>query len=452
VYEDALTAKLLLRLKTMQYTPDIDPATHHWVSAWVQAVEQELFNLDLEAKRTALRQTVDNTWFQIQGKSYTADSLLQVLLPEEQDRQLRVEAGNHLVHLAQQIEPQMREAMLKANTLWQQCGFVNAIPPKLRTIGVSETLVRQVIVTLEKMTRDIAQSTLNEYEDLLGHEVTPWEWHYAVKTLMQPFEESLKEENVVQGVQRTFRGIGLDLEQLPIQFIEAPASAGVQVFPVRIPSDIRIRHGMQQGYRGYRRWLKALGEACYYAHIDAKQAYAFRRYAPGVLADGLATLSSWVLWEPAWLEEFTHMSSEQISICSEQMKRYELLKWRYDAGLALFEMDAYRVLAEDPEANLDQLYGKHLEKFLRVPFEELPVWALDQRLIEPFPYFSSKALGVAIAANLAETLYKGSESLYSPKFGKIFQSALVHQGGSKLWTESLQQLTSKPITTVAMPM
>lgn len=267
--------------------------------------------------------------------------------------------------------------------------------------------------------------------------------------MAHPFEKLFNNMNVAKVVKKTYKALGIDVERLPIQFASTSAIHGIRYNAVRVPYDIIISHGPISGSREYFSLLHTLGEACYFAHIDDELPYVFRRYAPEVLGEGFATLSSWLMWEYSWLREFTSLEPDQIEKFSQQMKNYELLKLRYFAGFALFEMDAYRALEEDLETDLDALFRQRMEMFHLVPpDDQSSVWAAEPLLIDPqsSPLFAIQILGFAVAATLIEYFHEENESSYSRHFGTLIQSDLVQKGASTPWLERLQQFTSKALT------
>lgn len=451
-YQDTYTKDLLQRLESMQEILDVDLVTRRCLSMWQHVAERELVDSALASQRTGLRQDIANYRFQHQGDDYTSSQITTMILREEQDRKSRRKAWNGLVQLSLGMMPKIRKLLLQTNTYWQERGYANAVAPRLQTLGVSEDIVRQIIASIEAATRSATQSLLKEYEALLGHRIAPWDWRFAASQLPHSFEQSFKNMDATGCLKETYMALGIDVEHLPIQFAGSSTVHGISYNAVRVPHDIILSHGAIIGAREYSNLLHVLGEACYFAHIDSDLAYVFRRYAPKLLGEGFARLSSWLLWEYNWLEEFTNLSPEQIVEFSQQMKNYELLKLRYYCGFALSEMDAYHALADDPEADLEWLFEQHKESFLLMSSHEPSVWAAHPWLIDPqgIPLFTSYVLGLAIAASFIETFHENGESLFSESFGELFQSNLVQQGASSSWLERLEQQTARILTPFAV--
>jgi hypothetical protein len=451
-YQDIYTMELLQRFESMQKIPNIDLLTRRRLNLWQQVAEREFVDANLSSHYTELRQDIANYSFYHQKREYTARQITSVILREEQDRKVRQKAWNSLVQFSQEIVPKIRKLMLKTTAGWRERGYANANIPRLRAIGVSQTTIRRIFASIEAATRPAAQTLLKEYQDLLDHEVMQWDWRFAAGRMAQPFEAFFNSTDVLKAARKTYKIAGIDLGQLPIQFMGSSFLHDINYNAVRVPHDIILSHGSLSGFREYFALLQVLGETCYLAHIDPNLAYPFRRYAPEALAKGFATLSSWLMWEHDWLKEFTALTSDQIEEFSLQMKNYELLKLRYHISLALFETDAFRALATHSEADLDAIYSQHMEKFLLTPTEDCSVWAAEPFLIDPQgrPLFTIYVLGLAVAANLVEYISESNERLLSPQFGAIFRSELVKQGESSPWLERLQNLTSKALTPFPM--
>lgn len=446
-YGEIYTPDLLQKLESMSEIADVAPPTQRRLNLWCQVTERELIDVDLESQRMNLRQFLVNYRFQLQNESYIGSETLLKLLREEKIRELRLQAWRRLVSLSKEIEPQIRELFLETNALWQQQGYQDAFLPKLQFIGISEPIFREVITSIEMVSRPAAHAQLNQCADRLGHEVEQHDWHFLAGMAASPFKTIFNNLHPIKTTKTTYQTLGIDIEQKMVQYAYDSPSQKIISYPVRVPHDIILCHWPLQGYWDYFALFNALGGANYFAHIDGDLPYAYRRHAYLVVREGFATLSSWLLWEPRWLKEVPGLSSSQITEFL-QMKEYELLKLRYNAAMALFEMDAYQALARDPEADVNGLYRQCMERFLLVPTNDCSVWTVDQRLMDPQgrPIFANYVLGLAIAANLLEIFHKEGESLYSPRFGTLFTSGLVRQGSASSWREQLQQLTAKSLT------
>jgi hypothetical protein len=451
-HQEIYTNNLLKRLEDMQEIPDTDLSTQRRLDLWRQVAESELVDSALVSQRTELRRNIANYRFHHQNREYMTNQIITNILREEKDRKVRQKAWNSLVQRSRKIVPKMRKLMLKTNTFWQDRGYPNANAPRLQVLGVSESVVRQVIASIEEATRSAAQSLMKKYETLLDHRITAWDWRYAATQLPRSFEEAFKDIDTISCLNKTYKALGINLDQLPIQFTGISTVHGISHNAIRVPHDIIFSHGPISGAREYYTLLYLLGEACYLANIDSNLPYAFRRHGHSVLGEGFATLSSWLLWEYDWLNKFANLAPEDIIDFSEQMRNYELLKLRYYAGFALFEMNAYQVLTEDPETDLDMLHGQHMESFLLVPASDRSPWAMTPWLIDPqgLPLFTSYVLGLSVAATLVEKVHKNGKALFSEEFGELFQSDLVRQGSSTPWLKRLQQQTARKLIPFAM--
>ncbi|MFQ5979871.1 MAG: hypothetical protein ACE5OZ_17205 [Candidatus Heimdallarchaeota archaeon] len=446
-YQDVYSRHLLQELETLQETTDIKPLNQHRLDLWQQVAKRELVDSALAPLRTGLRQDITNHCFQHHGRDYTTSQITTMILRENPDRKSRRTAWNSLVQLSQQIVPKMRELIMQANAYWQKHGYENANAPRLQALGVNELIVREIIASIERETRPIAKLLLKEYKKCLGYEVAQWDWRFAGTKLPYSFGRPFKNGDAITCLKKTYKNLGIDVEQLPIHFAGDSAGLGVSYNAVRVPHDIIFSYGPVSGAREYFALLHALGEACYFTHIDADLPYAFRRYAPEVLGEGFAILSSWLLWEYDWLEEFTNLSPEEIVRFSQQMRNYELLKLRYSAGVVLFELDAYQILANNSDVSLDKLFENHMKTFLPILADGRWAWAPDPWLIafSSTPFYTSNVLGLAVAANLVEYLHEKDVSLFSKETGKLFRADLVQQGASSPWWERLHQQTAKPL-------
>lgn len=449
-YQEIYTGDLLRELQTMRGISDVDPVIQRRLNLWQDIVRRTLIGPELEPQRMTLRQAFATYSFHLGGRQYSASEISGKILREERDRNLRYEAWSNLADLSQQVEPMMQELLTRDNVLWQDRGFPNAITPRLQMIGVSEAVVRQIITSCETASRSAAQKLISEYGDFLGHEIAQWDWRFAAGQMTRSYEQSFENVDTITCAKQTYEKLGIVIDQLPIHITQSVSIYGAPRYYVRIPHDTIVSYGPLSGVRKLLVLLRALGKACCFAHIDEALPYPFRRYAPKVLAEGLGTLAGWVLWEPDWMEEFTDLTGDQIDIFIQRMKNYELFKTRHYAGLALFELDAYAALAEDPEADLKGLYARHMEHFLLLPNDGHSVWASEPQFVEPFPYLIQYLLAMAVAANLMDDFQQRGVSLLSPHFGELLRSDLVRLGNASSWLERLEHMTSRRLTPVPM--
>ncbi|MFX0116993.1 MAG: hypothetical protein ACFFB3_20770 [Candidatus Hodarchaeota archaeon] len=449
-YQSVYTEDLLQRLESMQQTPDVDSVTQRRLNVWQQAAERELVDSVLVSQRTGLRQDIASYRFHHQSRDYTASQIPTLILREEQNRELRRKAWNSLAQLSQQMAPKMRKLLLQTNAYWQEKGYVNANAPRLQALGVSESVVRQAVTNCEQASRSAAQELISAYKNLLGHELEPWDWRFAAGQMVRPFERAFEDIDAINITKQTYENLGIMIDQLPIQIMESSTTYQTKRYCVRIPHDIIFSYGPLSGYRKPFVLIRDLGKACSFTHIDEALPYPFRRYAPEVLLEGLGTLASWVLWEPDWLQEYTDLTANQVEKFVRQMKGYELLKTRHYACLALFELDAYAILAEDTDADLMGLYKQYMEQFLLLPQYKPSIWAAEPRLILHFPYLSQYVLSLAVAANLLDYFQRRGMALFSPHFGDLLRSNLVQLGNASSWVERLQQLTARSIAPFPM--
>ncbi|MHA2273236.1 MAG: hypothetical protein ACXACI_15335 [Candidatus Hodarchaeales archaeon] len=451
-HKDIYTEELLLHFERMLEIPDVDSIIRRRLSLWRQVAESELVDSALVSQRTQLQRSIGKQRFRYKNHEYTINQIITTILREERDRKVRQKAWDSLVQYSQHLAPKMRKLMLQTNAYWEERHPLSSNAARLQALGVTETVVRQAIASIESVTRSAAQSLLQEYESLLGYKIAPWDWRFAATQLPKSFDPAFKNINTVYCLKETLKTLGINAEHLPIQFGGSSTAFGVSYSAIRVPHDIIFSHRPISGAREYYTLLHQLGKACYWAHIDADLPYAFRRYAPQILGEGFGTLSSWLLGEYDWLAKFTNLTPKESSLFSRQMKNYELLKLRYYAGFALFEIDAYHALAADPETDLDKLHGQHMETFLLMPTDDPSPWLVTNWLLnlQGIPLFTNYVLGLAVAAALFEKLHEKGQSLFSEELGKLFQSDLVRQGAATPWLERLQQQTARTLTPFAM--
>ncbi|MHA2370190.1 MAG: hypothetical protein ACXADX_15355, partial [Candidatus Hodarchaeales archaeon] len=234
-YQETYTNDLLRDLEGMGAISGVNSITQHRLALWKLAVANTLAEVTLDPHRAVLRQAFAKFSFHLDGRRHTASDITARVLREEPDRTRRLTVWQNLARLSQQVEPMMRELLVQTNALWQERGYTNAIAPRLQTIGVSEDVVRQIIVSCEKASRSASQKLINTYEEFLGHEVMQWDWRFAAGQLVRPFEQSFEKTDTITCIKQTYEQMGVMIDQLPIRIMESSVTYGTNRHFVRIP-------------------------------------------------------------------------------------------------------------------------------------------------------------------------------------------------------------------------
>ncbi len=447
-YQQIYNQKLINKIKMMLNIPNISQMTEDQLIKWKQICERELVNTVLESNRLSIRQKIACHRTKVHNNSYSINEILTIVLREEKNRSLRYQAWKNINDLSQKISPAMQQAMVESNKKWQEMGYKNSITPKLQMLGIKEKVVREVITSIERITRPLAQSLFKEFEEQLEHEIRQWDWRYAAGMRFFPFENAFRSIDALNVAKKTYRYIGINIDHHPITFTKKPRSQKTILYPLRISQDLIISYNSLSGYRDIYLLLWHLGAACYLSNIDITLPYAFRRTTSRILEEGMATLSSWLVWDPQWLKMFTNLSAIEIIEFEKLKVVYELLKLRFNAGLALFEMDAYHFLSRNPYENLDKIYNENMRRFSFFPSEDSSLWAVHQRFLdsEGWPFYINYVLVLSVAANLFAYIHDNFDFLFSYNLGNLFKSNLVTEGAIGSWFERFQTFTSRKLT------
>lgn len=211
------------------------------------------------------------------------------------------------------------------------------------------------------------------------------------------FDTFFPRRNLMDTVYKTLSGMGLDLKKqrnIRIDNENRPTkSVGAAFYAMDIPSDIRILVKSAGGVDNYAGLFHELGHAEHYAYMDRRLPFEFKWLGGGAITETFAFVFERVLFDKAWLREYTNMTGRALKRYMRVMTYLKLtsmrgvcLRFKFDLALHRGRRDIKRYFAK----LFEDIFFMKLDKFEKLCYfsysndfysvNHLCGWFLDAQL------------------------------------------------------------------------
>ncbi|HVL47206.1 MAG TPA: hypothetical protein VM889_01475 [Candidatus Thermoplasmatota archaeon] len=203
---------------------------------------------------------------------------------------------------------------------------------------------------LETVTRDLLRTTKSLYRDAFddrlrkafGIPLAEAEGHDFAPIRRAPhFDGWFPRDELVKACFRTHKALGLNLDTLPNVTLDLEARPGKQtrafLYPVRVPSDIRLVTYPMGGFDDWRSLMHESGHAVHFAYTDASLPYEDRTMGEYGVTETYAFLFENLLRDPAWLEENARVPKDKVPELLDHIGTFELRSLRYYSGALAYD-------------------------------------------------------------------------------------------------------------------
>ena len=227
--------------------------------------------------------------------------------------------------------------------------------------------------TEASQTDRIAQSLLSASEDVYPHvmavylaqlelpldDVWPSDADWAFRAAR--FDPSFPERSRMPAVIRSFRELGIEIEDEPELRLEDGPVLGVQCLPLDVPGDVHVLQRLVGGHLDYRHTLRGIGEAQHWLQTDRSLTAADRWLGDPATTVGYGLLFAHLLHEPIWLADRLEL------IALEDLRLVQHIDWlRRLRGLAAQHQFERQLWSAEPGASLATAYEEGLTAATRV--------------------------------------------------------------------------------------
>lgn len=186
-----------------------------------------------------------------------------------------------------------------------------------------------------------------------------WDGYFALDRLIPALDSTL--------TQIGYEGARLKTELHNLQDRSSKQSG--RTFPIDPPSDIRVLVNLyEDGLRAYRFMFHEYGHVLHYLNTDTSLPYLLRTDYPAVLAEALAQVIEFVLFEDDWLAKYTMLNADQRWELRQTNTAFELLRFRRDCVFVAFENILYS--AEPGVDEIERIASYLNRRFLLFDYED----------------------------------------------------------------------------------
>ena len=368
------------------------------------------------------------------------------MLRKDSDASRRKAAWESFAKLSSKIEPDVKELMKLRNQYAEELGYKTYADYSLFQDLIDKAELLSLYDELSSLSEPILRSVLEEIKEKLGIEqLQPWDISYAIDQFVKPPDEHFPRELIIPKVKELVKSFGLVPEELPILIKEADIPFGGLCFFIKIPTDMRMLSNPRDGHRFYSTLFHEYGHALHGSFIQ--QSYYALKLEVGCFVEGMARILEHFASDYDWLRENTPLSEEEILRFIDARKASRLLVIRNLIAASAFEFQAY----ENPDQDLNMLWGQLRARYLFVPENETPQWAAQSIYTTHPVYFQNYVLADVIAAQTIVYLEE--------KYGRLLGNAEVSRflienyygpGASIDWPEKVRRATGRKLSAGAL--
>lgn len=377
----------------------------------------------------------------VSGKEMQRSDVYE-MLRKDPDGPKRKAAWESFSKLSRKVEKNVKQLMKLRNKHVKELGYESYDNYALLQNMIDKAELLDLYDELYKLSEPLLRSALDEVKDKLKiDELQPWDISYVIDQFVRPPDAHFSRDLIIQKTKDLARSFGFVPEELPIIIKQVDIPFGGLCFDIKIPTDMRILSNPRDGHRFYSTLFHEYGHALHGCSIS-QESFALKQEM-GCFSEGMACLMEHFASDYDWLRENMSIPDEEIRRFLKAHKVSRLLRLRNLIALSTFEFHAY----DNPDQDLNRLWGKTRSKYLFVPENETPQWA-SQSIFTTHPiYFQNYVLADLIAAQTIAYLKK--------TYGKLLNNAEVSKflirnyyapGASVDWPKKIRKATGRKLS------
>lgn len=313
-----------------------------------------------------------------------------------------------------------------------------------RGMDVREYL--QLLNRIDTLTAEPYRALLSRLQEQLGvAQLEEWDLAYAHRDVERQAERYFPADWQMALIDTTLRGLGFDLDKLPIYTYLRSESVGPELayaFAVRPPHDVRVLAQLSGGFDGVQSMTHALGEALYAAHIAQDEAL-FAYAIPDAWRQGLANTLASLCEQEQWLKTYPGMPPRQAERLSTARREQGLVSIRRLLLRLVFEYQAYL----NPNRDLNRLYWDLFEQYMMLPrHEDLKPWATTrQYMTHPVQLQDQLYAKIIAAQNIAAVDQLYGRAIENPSMKAFLVQNYFRFGSRYDWRDLLERGTGEKL-------
>ncbi|HEV8376680.1 MAG TPA: M2 family metallopeptidase [Candidatus Polarisedimenticolia bacterium] len=380
-----------------------------------------------------------------QGKPASQNQLTN-LLRFEKDRGLRKEAWASRNQVGTQMAPDLTRLIRLRNEEARRLGYKSFYDMSLALGEIDEGWLFKTLGDLERLSREPYAKWKARVQKLIHVErLEPWDTAYDYDNFQEKLKAYFPKQQILPRLKRTYRGIGFDIEKMPILVDDEERPGKSQhafSFSIEVPTDIRILANADDGVASYRTLFHEMGHAVYSASIQ-QPSFLLQDAASACFTEGIGQFFPLLLEDEKWLTSEAGVPLRMAREFKRKLREDAAYGVRFYLVILNFEREAYA----NPEQNLTRLWWAMNEKYLGLPpHTEVDSWASIIHFTSHPAYYQNYLLADMIAAQLMHHLESQQGSvLDNAKTGEFLRESVFAKGASVAWRRLLSDTTGEDL-------
>ncbi len=303
-----------------------------------------------------------------------------------------------------------------------------------------------LLKTLDSLSREKYTALLENAKDRLGVEpLEIWDLAYSYVDLSKKVDAYFPADSQMLYVKRSLKGIGFNLDKLPIYFDLSSREGKSQLayaFPIKPPYDIRVLANLTDGIGSTQVLLHEIGHALHFAHINQERALFVTDFS-SCWTEGMAQIIAALCDERQWLKEYPHLPPSLVEQFLIAKQERDIIGLRTTLVRLYFEYEAY----QNPNRDLNKLYWDLFEKYMLLPrHEDIKPWAAIIHYTTHPVYLHNYLIADIITAQTMDYLEENYSSIVdNPTIGAFLVQNYYRFGSRYDWRELLERGTGEKL-------
>ena len=377
---------------------------------------------------------------------YRSSSELYQLYRTDPKPQRREVAYRAWCSVGLQLADGLQRLIRLRNQTASRLGYTNFLSVVFKQLGIDAQEYNQLLEHLDSLSANPYRLILDEHRTRLGlAEMEIWDIAFADAALMKQVDAYFPADSQMEYIGNSFKGIGFDLDSLPIYFDLQPREGKSQfayAFPIKPPHDQRVLANLVDGIYSAEVLLHEIGhtlEAVGFAQDRQLFAWSVRP----AWTEGTAQIFAALVTDSLWLAKYAHLPPELITTYKAARQRQDVIYLRSQLVRLHFEFEAY----SDPNRDLNQLYWDLVDRYMFVPrHEDIKPWAAVIHYTTHPVYLQNYLYADLIASQSLAYLYDRYDHIVdNPSFKSFLNQNYFRFGSRYPWQELLERGTGKKL-------
>jgi peptidyl-dipeptidase A len=401
-------------------------------------------------RENALQQTITNFAFTFNGSSITRAKV------STQMRQEKKESRRHALwsvtsQLSAATAGDLLSLVKSRNERARHLGFPNYYSLTLHLNAIDEEWLLKTLDFLEEQTHELYEDFITASSKKLHiKKFGPWDFDYALREAVALPDKYFPSDSVFNAIHEFEKGIGLNVDSLPIKESVKDIPYGGLNLAIDIPRDTRFMVNPMQGHRFYAVAFHEYGHALKAVHTNVE--YPILKgyeWVPGAQCsayeEGVADMHAEFTDDSLWLTTFPAVKQKLVEKYLASRGIPGIYRLRRAMKDFFIEYEMYK----NPDQNMDSLEHAMFKKYLLVDIDSTEHHQFASSIwYASYPcYFQNYIMAGMIATQLQEALSNkfGIEKCINPHLAQWMIDHLYESGEKLEWNERIRNATGKSL-------